>query len=179
MALMSHPLHVCSGLSSAGSLLVQFTSLSTSYWVLEATEKGLVHSGLWKICFNPECTIYQFNILALHIHFTRGFLLIACFCGLISLLCVCISFEHIEIYHISLVKAAALWSFSGGLFILIGMSVFTAVCRSSHSYIKYLLVFGSSYSLGWASLPMYVMTGMLLMMTHKTIASELWEPPPQ
>ncbi|XP_020663142.3 protein NKG7 [Pogona vitticeps] len=177
LTFMSYPLRICSGLCCAGSLLVQFTSLSTSYWVLESTQKGLVHSGLWKICINTKCTMYQFNLLALHIHVTRGFLLMACLCGLISLLCVCFSFEHMELYHISVLKAAVVLSFSGGLFILMGMSVFTAVYRNSHSYTNYLLYFGSSYGLGWASLPMYAMTGILLMLTQKTMVSELWVPP--
>ena len=70
LTFMSYPLRICSGLCCAGSLLVQFTSLSTSYWVLESTQKGLVHSGLWKICINTKCTMYQFNLLGKIFHAT-------------------------------------------------------------------------------------------------------------
>ncbi|KAH0631398.1 hypothetical protein JD844_005706 [Phrynosoma platyrhinos] len=172
---LSDPLRISSGICSAGSLLMQFTSLSTSYWVLESTPKGLVHSGLWKICMDPTCTPYQFNLLAPHIHVTRGFLLIACFCGLISLLCICISFEHLDFYGISVIQAAAYLSFGAGFLIMIGMCVFTAVYRSSQAYKQFLVIFGSSYSLGWASTALYAMTGILLVLTRRTIDSELWE----
>ncbi|XP_061453715.1 protein NKG7-like [Rhineura floridana] len=165
---LTEPLRIGSGICSAGSLLLEFTSLSTPYWVLESTNKGLLHSGLWKVCLDPDCTLYWFSLLALPIHFTRAFLLIACFCGLISLLCICISFERDLLFRISLVRTAAAFSFCSGLFILIGMSIFTYVHKRSQSYTRDLVIFGSSYGLGWASIPMYVITGILLMLTHKT-----------
>lgn len=41
------------------------------------------------------------------------------------------------------------------------MSVFTAVYRTTKPYIQHLVIFGSSYGLGWASIPMYFITGRL------------------
>ncbi|XP_067318521.1 protein NKG7-like [Anolis sagrei] len=171
---LSDPLKFSSGICSAGSLVVQFTSLSTSYWMLESTRKGLVHGGLWRICLGPTCTFYRFHLLAPQIHVTRGFLLMACFCGLISLLCICVSFEHNDLYGISVVRTAAFLSFLTGFLIMIGMSIFTTFYRRSKAYTEFLLIFGSSYGLGWASIPLYAMTGILLVLTHKTIVSEQW-----
>ncbi|KAM6427739.1 uncharacterized protein PHA67_002818 [Liasis olivaceus] len=94
-------------------------SLSTSYWVLETTHRGMVHSGLWKICLDPKCNLYQFNLLALHVHVTRAFLLTALFCGLIGLLFICISFERHKLYDVSVIKAAAVFSFSAGMLLLL------------------------------------------------------------
>ncbi|XP_062818799.1 protein NKG7-like [Anolis carolinensis] len=170
---LSNPLKFSSGICSAGSLLVQFTSLTTSYWVLESTPKGLVHGGLWRICMGPTCFFYRFHLLAPHIHVARGFLLMACFCGLISLLCICVSFEHNYLYGISVIRTAGYLNLLAGFLIMIGMIVFTAVYRRSKAYTDFLLIFGSSYGLGWASIPMYAMTGILLVLTHKTIVSEL------
>ncbi|XP_044274723.1 protein NKG7-like [Varanus komodoensis] len=164
--LLTQPLRISSGICAFSSLLLHFASLGTSFWLLETTHKGLAHSGLWQVCLHQECRTYWFTLLAPHIHATRAFLVMGCFCGLLSLLCVCISFERDQIFHTSLTITAAAFSFSAGFLNLIAMSVFTAVHRSSQAYSHFLLLFGSSYGLGWASVPMYSITGMLLLLTH-------------
>ncbi|XP_063168383.1 protein NKG7-like, partial [Candoia aspera] len=171
LSFLTQPLKISSGICSAGSLLLEYMSLSTSYWVLETTHRGMAHSGLWKICLDPKCNLYQFNLLALHIHVTRAFLLSALFCGLIGLLFICVSFERKKLYNVSVIRAAAIFSFSAGFLILVAMSLFTATVRRSPAYAQHLLVFGSSFSLGWASILMYFITGMLLLLTDKTIVS--------
>ncbi|KAL7981105.1 hypothetical protein Chor_005339 [Crotalus horridus] len=102
-------------------MLLEYMSLSTSYWVLETTHRGMVHSGLWNICLAPKCNLYQFNLL--------------------------------------------------GFLILVAMSVFTTILRRSPGYAQRLVVFGTSFSLGWASVLMYIITGILLLLTEKTIIS--------
>ncbi|XP_029142893.1 protein NKG7-like, partial [Protobothrops mucrosquamatus] len=158
LSFLTQPLKISSGICSAGSLLLEYMSLSTSYWVLETTHRGMVHSGLWNICLAPKCNLYQFNLLALHIHVTRTFLLMALFCGFIGLIFICISFERNKLYNVSVIKAAAIFSFSAGFLILVAMSVFTAIVRRSPGYAQRLVVFGTSFSLGWASILMYIIT---------------------
>nr|XP_034973627.1 lens fiber membrane intrinsic protein-like [Zootoca vivipara] len=156
--LLMEPLRISSAICSAGSLLLEFISLSTPYWVLQSTKKGLVHSGLWTICIGPDCTMYWFNLLVIHIHFTRAFMVIACFCSFFSLLCVCISFERDLLFNISVLRAAVTFSLVAALLILLGMAIFTYVQRHSQPYTNYSLAFGSSYALGWASVPMHLIT---------------------
>ncbi|XP_070620735.1 protein NKG7-like, partial [Erythrolamprus reginae] len=171
LSFLIQPLKISSGICSAGSLLLEYMSLSTSYWVLETTHRGMVYSGLWNICLESKCNLYQFNLLALPIHVTRTFLLMALFCGFIGLLFSCISFERIKIYDVSVLKTAAVFSFSAGFLVLIAMSLFTSILRRSPGYAQRLVVFGTSFSLGWASVPMYIVTGILLLLTEKTIIS--------
>ncbi|ETE59462.1 Lens fiber membrane intrinsic protein, partial [Ophiophagus hannah] len=134
-------------------------SLSTSYWVLETTHRGMVHGGLWDICLESKCNLYQFNLLALHIHVTRAFLLMALFCGFMGLLFSCISFERNKLYDVSVIKVAAIFSFSAGFLVLVAMSLFTTILRKSPGYAQRLVIFGSSFSLGWVSILMYIITG--------------------
>ncbi|XP_026540358.1 protein NKG7-like [Notechis scutatus] len=171
LSFLTQPLKISCGICSAGSLLLEYMSLSTSYWVLETTYRGMVHSGLWDICLESKCNLYQFNLLALHIHVTRAFLLMALFCGFIGLLFSCISFERNKLYDVSVIKVAAIFSFSAGFLVLVAMSLFTAILRKSPGYAQNLVTFGSSFSLGWASILMYIITGILLLLTEKTIIS--------
>ncbi|KAG8143382.1 hypothetical protein E2320_000635, partial [Naja naja] len=136
LSFLTQPLKISCSICSAGSLLLEYMSLSTSYWVLETTHRGMVHSGLWDICLESKCNLYQFNLLALHIHVTRAFLLMALFCGFIGLLFSCISFER--------------------FLVLVAMSLFTVILRKSPGYAQRLVIFGSSFSLGWASILMYI-----------------------
>ncbi|XP_053254186.1 uncharacterized protein LOC128418492 isoform X1 [Podarcis raffonei] len=85
-----------------------------------------------------------------------------------SLLCVCISFERDLLFNISLLRAAVTFSLVSALLILIGMAIFTYVQRHSQPYTNYSLAFGSSYGLGWASVPMHLITAVLQILSHKT-----------
>ncbi|XP_026574612.1 protein NKG7-like [Pseudonaja textilis] len=171
LSFLTQPLKISCGICSAGSLLLEYMSLRTSYWVLETTYRGMVHSGLWDICLESKCNLYQFNLLALHIHVTRAFLLMGLFCGFMGLLFSCISFERNKLYDVSVIKVAAIFSFSAGFLVLVAMSLFTAILRKSPGYAQNLVIFGSSFSLGWASILMYIITGILLLLTEKTIIS--------
>ncbi|XP_048357622.1 lens fiber membrane intrinsic protein-like [Sphaerodactylus townsendi] len=154
---LTHTLRVCCAICSSGSLLILFTSLTTSYWVTEKTHQGLVHTGLWEMCLGPTCHYIEFPVPEF-LNVTRAFVMIAVVCGIASLLCICISFEYVSIGPIYLLAVAGLLSFSTGFFTLIAISVFTAVNKSKKVYLQHLMIFGSSYGLCWASIPAYITT---------------------
>ncbi|XP_054854884.1 protein NKG7-like [Eublepharis macularius] len=157
MDVLTHPLRISSAICSACSLLILLTSLTTSYWVTERTPQGLIHAGLWEMCREPSCRYFPFRVPEF-LHVTRAFLIMAVLCGLVSLIFICISFEHASVGPIYFMVVAGLLSFTAGFFTLIGISVFTAVHKSKRQYIQHLIIFGSSYGLGWASISMYITT---------------------
>nr|XP_056702355.1 protein NKG7-like [Euleptes europaea] len=174
ISVLTQPLRISSAVCSSGSLLMLFTSLTTSYWVTEQSSHGLIHSGLWEVCLHPHCHYFQFNILLLcsspteYLHVTRAFLILALLFGMASLLFICISFERVSMGPIYFMAIAGLLSFTTAFSILIANSVFTAVYRSKQLYLLHLVIFGSSYGLCWASLPAYIITGIIIMITHRT-----------
>ncbi|XP_077196851.1 protein NKG7-like [Paroedura picta] len=168
LTVLTHPLRISSAICSCGSFLILFTSLTTSYWVTERSPHGLVHWGLWETCLRPSCFFFFFSSLAEYLHVTRAFLIMAVLCGLTSLFFICISFERVSVGPVYFMVAAGLLSCSTGFFTLIAISVFTVVNRSTEGYMRHILIFGSSYGLCWASIPIYVFTGAIIMITHRT-----------
>ncbi|XP_066494956.1 protein NKG7-like [Tiliqua scincoides] len=151
------PLQISCAVCSTATLLLLITSLCTSYWMTETPPQGLLHSGLWEICMNDKCTLYGFSAVATFIHVIRGFLVAATFSGIMSLSCICISIQRTHLGPVPMLRTAATLSFG------------TVSYRSSKPDLQQLTRYGSSYSLGWASSPMYFLTGFLILLTKGTM----------
>ncbi|KAL8219397.1 UNVERIFIED_CONTAM: hypothetical protein K2H54_023617 [Gekko kuhli] len=97
-------------------------------------------TGLWQLCQGSICHAYGMNVLG-YIHATRAFLLMGA---------------------IAAAKNAAIASLVAGLCALIGMSVFTGVYNSNFRQGQY----GWSTAVGWASGPLFLLTGGLAFQMH-------------
>ncbi|XP_054855965.1 lens fiber membrane intrinsic protein-like [Eublepharis macularius] len=138
---------------SFGLLLAAVTS---DYWV-EASD----HSGLWQVCQGSVCYSYGMEVAG-YIHATRAFMLMATIAGAVSFFSLWSLFRHPNIGSFSLAKIAAIASLVAGLCALIAMSIFTGRVNHSHRHGKY----GWSFGVGWASVPLSLLTGVLAVQIH-------------
>ncbi|XP_034279461.1 transmembrane protein 235-like [Pantherophis guttatus] len=165
---LMQPLWFSSLIFCTASLMLMLVALFTPYWVTESTPHGLLHGGLWSICLDPNCDFYPVN-LAWFVHTARTFLVLGTICGFLAWCCVSFSFLRTQVSSVSLVLLASIFSITAGTLFLLGMCIFTYIYRNSRPYTQHLIIFGSSYSLAWACIPMFIITGALLMKTHRIL----------
>ncbi|XP_060114274.1 lens fiber membrane intrinsic protein-like [Heteronotia binoei] len=138
------------------SLGLLLAALASDYWVV-----GSDHTGLWQLCRGSICHTYGMDVLGF-IHATRAFLLMGAIAGAVSFFVlwalVCRSYTG----SVSTAKIAAIASLVAGLCAIIAMSIFTGVYNRSFSQGQY----GWSLAVGWASGPLFLLTGGLAFQIH-------------
>ncbi|KAJ7304058.1 hypothetical protein JRQ81_011580, partial [Phrynocephalus forsythii] len=111
-------------------------------------------------------------------HAVRAFMFLGMIAGAVSFFGLCASFFKSEVASMSLTKTSANASILAALFAMIAMAVFTGVSAgSTNSY-------GWSFGLGWASFPLFLITGLLMLIamsvytghftSHVSIESRGW-----
>nr|XP_014425175.1 protein NKG7-like [Pelodiscus sinensis] len=100
---------------------------------------------------------------------TRAFLFLAMIAGGVSSIAVITSFFRSHLGPVPLTLVSAVGSFSAGLCAMIAMAVFTA--ESAEYRKQSQLTFGWSFGLGWASFPLFLLTGAVTMFTPNTLSS--------
>ncbi|XP_034975997.1 protein NKG7-like [Zootoca vivipara] len=135
------------------SLLLLLIALGSDYWVANA----LSNTGLWKGCFYYGA-IYTCRSLGMNvrdfIHATRAFMFFGLVAGAVSCIGLCSTFFGLQCGSISKAKASAIASIVAAGCVLIAMATFTGCMGTEISY-------GWSFGLGWASFPLFLITGGL------------------
>ncbi|KAK9394517.1 claudin domain-containing protein 2 [Crotalus adamanteus] len=100
------------------------------------------------------------------LHATRTFMFLGMIAGTVSLVGLCILNKNCSLGNtsISMGWIACIGSFMAGFCVLIAMSIFSGKIGTTNRY-------GWSFGLGWASFPLYLLTGSLLYMLHKSTAT--------
>ncbi|XP_077196941.1 protein NKG7-like isoform X2 [Paroedura picta] len=136
------------------SLLLLIIAMASNYWIINS---NISHLGLWQICDAITCLSYGMEVRD-YIHATRAFLFMGMIAGAVSFFGLCASFYHSHIGSISIKPLAMSASFAAGVCSLIAMATFTGM------YSQYIVLgvwYGWSFGLGWASFPLFLITGGL------------------
>ncbi|XP_054855911.1 transmembrane protein 235-like [Eublepharis macularius] len=144
-------LNIATAIFASLSFGLLLAALASDYWV-EASD----HSGLWQFCKGLTCWSYGMDVHG-YIHATRAFLLMGSIAGAVSFFSLWALFCHSYIGSVSLAKIAAIASLVAGLCALTAMSIFTGVYDSRFTVGHY----GWSLGVGWASGPLFLLTGGL------------------
>ncbi|XP_074837577.1 protein NKG7-like [Carettochelys insculpta] len=151
-------LRITSTILSLLSLLLLLLALGADYWL---TSSGF-HMGLWKTC-TTSCT--QNPITPDYFDATRAFLFLGMFAGFASSITLVASFFRSHLGPVSLSLVSAVGSFSAGLCAMIAMAVFTGE-TAAHETLSQLTL-GWSFGLGWASFPLFLLTGAMILFIPK------------
>ncbi|XP_061453716.1 epithelial membrane protein 2-like [Rhineura floridana] len=143
-----HVLQISATVCSFISLLLLLIALGSDYWI----NINDVHTGLWRVCSQMGCVQIGMN-LPDFFHTTRAFMLIGMIAGAVSFFALCATFFHFQLGSISQAKIAAVASLLAGLCVMIAMATFTGFSGADITY------YGWSFGLGWASFPLYLITG--------------------
>ncbi|XP_015746850.1 protein NKG7-like [Python bivittatus] len=149
-------LHIGVAVCSCISLLFLLLALGSNNWI----ENSVTSIGLWNVCVNTICTTYSMDVVPAYFHATRAFLILGMIAGAVSFGGLCIMFSQSKIGNISLSLVSCIASFTAALCVMIAMAVFTAKADSIAPY-------GWSFGIGWASFPLYLITGGLTYKLHK------------
>nr|XP_020663119.1 protein NKG7-like [Pogona vitticeps]XP_020663120.1 protein NKG7-like [Pogona vitticeps] len=153
-------LQMCSAICSFVSLLLLLISLGSDYWVVN----GTVHAGLWNFCVSSVCSPFGMDVAAGD-HATRAFMLLGMIAGAVSFFGICASFFKSQVGSMSLIKTSADVSIVAAICAMIAMSVFTGLSSGSRGF------YGWSFGLGWASFPLFLITGVLAYLS-RTLSPE-------
>ncbi|XP_015271131.1 PREDICTED: protein NKG7-like [Gekko japonicus] len=145
------------------SLLLLIVALASDYWAVDPD--GSSHVGLWRGCAGNTCISYGMRVAG-YFHATRAFLFMGMVAGAISCFGLCTSFFRTHIGSISIKVLAVSASFVAGVCSLIAMSTFTGVYNDIMLFAG--TGFGWSFGVGWASFPLFLITGGL---AYKAISS--------
>ncbi|KAG6921653.1 natural killer cell group 7 sequence, partial [Chelydra serpentina] len=143
------------------SLLLLLIALGSDYWVVGDSS---VHIGLWKSCVNKLCA--QFSSAPDYYDATRAFLFLAMIAGFLSSFALIASFFRSHLGPVSLTLVSAVGSFSAGLCAMIALAVYTGEVNKIAN-----ITFGWSFGLGWASFPLFLITGAVMMFAQKSPSS--------
>ncbi|XP_039178662.1 protein NKG7-like [Crotalus tigris] len=144
------------------SLLCLLAALSSDYWIVDSSN----NLGLWKFCEHGTCHSLGVEFVPAYLHATRTFMFLGMIAGAASLVGLCTLNKNCSLGNTSIPMGwiAYIGSFMAGFCILIAMSIFSGKIGSTNRY-------GWSFGLGWASFPLYLLTGSLLYMLHKSTAT--------
>ncbi|XP_053254190.1 protein NKG7-like [Podarcis raffonei] len=135
------------------SLLLLLIALGSDYWL----ENSLSYTGLWRTCINiglaETCSSFGMDVKDF-VHVTRAFMFFGMIAGAISCIGLCGTFFSVQFGSISKAKTAAVASIVAAGCVLIAMATFTGRAGTQLSY-------GWSFGLGWASFPLFLITGGL------------------
>ncbi|XP_048357031.1 lens fiber membrane intrinsic protein-like [Sphaerodactylus townsendi] len=139
------------------SLGLLLAALASRDWVIF----GSSHIGLWQICNGNICQAYG-AIFPVDLHAIRFFLMVGMLAGATSFLYLWAFTCNQSIGSVSMAKIAGITSLVAGFCALIAMSVFTGVNNSA-----FMRNYGWSFAVGWASAPLFLITGGLAFYMHK------------
>nr|XP_048683993.1 protein NKG7-like [Caretta caretta] len=160
------PLQVPSTALALLSLLLLVVALSSDHW-LEARRNGIfVHSGLWKICVNSVCGMP--SKLPDYIEATKMFLMLGLLAGLLSAFSLLALLRGSSFDTVSPFVVSAMGSFSAGFCILIALTVFTSEFAEVMKVTWLHVSFGWSWGLGWASIPLFLLTGGVTLLAQES-----------
>ncbi|CAM4678717.1 unnamed protein product [Lepidochelys olivacea] len=148
------------------SLLLLLVALGSDHWLLLKENQVVMHSGLWKLCMNLGCLI-PLNVPDL-INASRACLILAVIAGLLSCLALLASFFCSHLGSVSLTLVSAMGSFSAGFCILIALTVFTSEFAEVMKVTWLHVSFGWSWGLGWASIPLFLLTGGVTLLAQES-----------
>ncbi|CAI5781223.1 protein NKG7-like [Podarcis lilfordi] len=101
---------------------------------------------------------------AAYIDATRTFMFFAVIAGVISCICLCGNFFSFQLRSISKTKSSAIASLVAALCVMIGMAIFTGQTGGIAPY-------GWSFGLGWATFPLFLITGGLAFALDRTVST--------
>ncbi|XP_077788267.1 lens fiber membrane intrinsic protein-like [Podarcis muralis] len=135
------------------SLLLLLIALGSDYWL----ENEVSYAGLWRSCvnigFGETCVSFGMDVRD-YVHATRAFMFFGMIAGAVSCIGLCGTFFSVQFGSISKAKTAAIASVVAAGCVLIAMATFTGCAGTQLSY-------GWSFGLGWASFPLFLITGGL------------------
>ncbi|XP_050786275.1 protein NKG7-like [Gopherus flavomarginatus] len=160
------PLQIPSTVLALLSLLLLVAALSSEHW-LEARRDGVfVHSGLWKICANSVCAMPL--KLPDYIEATKTFLILGLLAGLLSAFSLLALLSGSGLDTVSPLVVSAVGSFSAGFCVLIALTVFTSEFAEVIKVTWPHISFGWSWGLGWASIPLFLLTGGVTLLAQES-----------
>ncbi|XP_032659226.1 protein NKG7-like [Chelonoidis abingdonii] len=151
------------------SLLLLLASLGSDHWLVANSRLITSYSGLWKVCVNSGC--WMFASVPGYIEATRAFLFLAMIAGFLSFFALIASFFRSHICSVSLTLVSAVGSFSAGLCAMIALGVYTGEFTGAVNVPPGQVTFGWSFGLGWASFPLFLITGAVMMFVQKPPSS--------
>ncbi|XP_075764032.1 protein NKG7-like [Pelodiscus sinensis] len=163
------PLRIVSTGLALLSLLLLLLSLGSNHWLVYSTDR---HEGLWKRCNSLMCS--QYPAVPEFFDTTRAFLFLAMIAGGVSSLALLTSFLSSHLGPVPLTLVSAVGSFSAGLCAMIAMAVFTAEMAHFRTPVPSqppTFSYGWSFGLGWASFPLFLLTGAVTMFIPKDPSS--------
>ncbi|XP_034973619.1 protein NKG7-like [Zootoca vivipara] len=132
------------------SLLFLLIALGSDYWL----QSSVHNTGLWVGCYSKEgCGSFGMDVPDYY-HATRAFMFFGMIAGAVSCLGLCGKCFDFQFGSLSKAKTAAIASLVAALCVMIAMATFTGQTGSNASY-------GWSFGLGWASFPLFLVTGVL------------------
>ncbi|XP_050786273.1 protein NKG7-like [Gopherus flavomarginatus] len=148
------------------SLLLLMIALGSDFWV---TDNRGIQIGLWKTCIRSVC--FQYSSAPGYIDATRAFLFLALIAGFLSLFTLIASIFRSHLGPVALTLVSAVASFSAGLCAMIALAVFTGEVAKTLNVPLGQVPFGWSFGLGWASFPLFLITGAVMMFVQKSPSS--------
>ncbi|XP_038623314.1 protein NKG7 [Tachyglossus aculeatus] len=144
------------------SLTFLVVALSTDAWVVANGPRNSIHAGLWGNCLNGDCILFK-SYGNISINVTRAFTIISSICGVITVVFFIISFfPSLSSSLPYLPLTSCISAFTAGICGLVGMAVYTGeFWENSYSKPTIQVFFAWSFYLGWASVILFVMTGIL------------------
>ncbi|XP_074837576.1 protein NKG7-like [Carettochelys insculpta] len=147
------------------SLLLLLAALGSDHW-LEARSDVFIHSGLWKICVNSMCVMPM--KLPDYIEATKLFLMLGLLEGLLSAFTLLTWLCGPSFRSVPLLTVSAVGSFSAGFCTMIAMAVFTSQFAELVEITWPHLSFGWSLGLGWASVPLFLLSGGVTLLAQES-----------
>ncbi|XP_031761848.1 protein NKG7 [Xenopus tropicalis] len=146
---------------SCASLIFILTGLLTDYWLVDFGEK-LSHQGLWQICSKNVC--YQLSGSGF-LGATRGLVIFSTALLLLGMVSACLSFNNLSVGKITASLLAAMLKILAGIFLLIGMSVYTGETVSfvNNGSLNYQW----SFYLCWVAVFMLFISGACNIVAHQ------------
>nr|XP_032659180.1 protein NKG7-like [Chelonoidis abingdonii] len=135
------------------SLLLLLVALGSDHWLVA----GSFHEGLWKSCLNSLCG--QIPSVSVSLKVTRALTLLGVIAGCVSCVALVASFLRSHLGSLALTLLSCLGSFSAGLCAMIALAVYTGEFAGAVNAAKF--TFGWSFGLGWASFPLFLITGVV------------------
>uniref|UniRef100_A0A6I8NHB9 Natural killer cell granule protein 7 n=1 Tax=Ornithorhynchus anatinus TaxID=9258 RepID=A0A6I8NHB9_ORNAN len=148
------------------SLVFLVVALSTSAWIVANGPGNSIHAGLWGSCLNGNCILFKSSA---NINVTKTFTIISSICGMITVLFLIISFFpslSSSLSYLPLISCIS--AFTAGICGLVGMAVYTGeFWDNSHVKPGIQVFFAWSFYLGWASVALFIVTGILSIAFHR------------
>ncbi|XP_074837503.1 protein NKG7-like [Carettochelys insculpta] len=148
------------------SLLLLLAALGTDHWRVRTTLLGSCHEGLWKSCLNSVCE--QISSVSVSLKVIRAFILLGAIMGSLSCFTLFASFLRPQLSFMSLTLPSFLSSYGAGLCALIAMAVYTREFAAAVNVTEGQGTFSWSFGLGWASFPLFLITGVVTLAAHRS-----------